>query len=1012
MPTVQSDIIVRIKALVQGGTQLKTFLQTLKDLDRGGSKLTRPAQAFQNIANAINSIGLAPLRFLQGILFTIGRQLQFAAGAAALFIASLPATAFGLLIKEGIEFNSIMEQQQIGLAALIQSTNDLFRKDQPNKPLEGMEAFEAATTIARASTERLTIKLIPLRATIEDLLPIFNQIVTAGAAAGLTLEQTENVFVDLAAAAQVVNIPLDKLATGIRLLLNGTARATTVLATALFGSAQAANEWVKEHKKIGDLSDALHTKLEAFRIALVTSESSFATLAQNTRDVFQRLAGIATSGLFERLKFALVNILKSFYDLKALNIKPEFVDLFSFIQSELTKLGDYLNTLVGQVIDYLKQIAKYVQDNRAYVEQIIVDLISIAKQVGLIAIELGQVVADTFRAAKGTGTWDELLQVVARRIGSIHDAINVVIGAFQFLGGTIVAGILAPLQLVADILGVVSQRAAEAGNRIQRLRESAKDYATFGASRFFSGINEEGRNGVIAEQSGAGSVPIIDAGNAVDFHAHDLSDIESRLKKFGASGGKAGGGGASAAARKIRENAAALRALNKALSEARIADAQIAFDKTKAMLDREGEWWKQHYDDLRVGIDAFYVNKSTIERNTSDAEIKLLTAKRDELEVAHAAEIAQIKENGQSALAQQRLIQAADTETATKRKEINAEIALKQQEQDNKEQNNLRDRKQAWKDLGILIEGVFADIDESQDRTADAAASRIDAQFRDILDKLRVNFTENGELIKIVEKHVASLKQQAVLQQKLTEYDREQRRAALEVAQAQDQFNQGKLTQIEYERELNRLNDQQFARQEDLLAQAYLLAQTDEERLHIREALEQLKAAHVEINSLAQDINGAIRNDIGTFADSLVDDFQHVGDNFKKMALSIVRDIAKMMINALVLQTVFKRLGILPGSTGGIGGIFAPSTAGKFAGGGFIDGPGTETSDSILAAVSKNEAILPASAVRKYGRNMVASLINGSYPRFATGFNGGASSSPTGGVPNSSNAAEGDRRTQ
>lgn len=69
-----------------------------------------------------------------------------------------------------------------------------------------------------------------------------------------------------------------------------------------------------------------------------------------------------------------------------------------------------------------------------------------------------------------------------------------------------------------------------------------------------------------------------------------------------------------------------------------------------------------------------------------------------------------------------------------------------------------------------------------------------------------------------------------------------------------------------------------------------------------------------------------------------------------------------------------------------------------FAGGGPVYGPGTETSDSILAAVSRNEYIQPASAVRHYGssvmdairrlalpRGVLMAALRGSIPSFSGG---------------------------
>ena len=53
--------------------------------------------------------------------------------------------------------------------------------------------------------------------------------------------------------------------------------------------------------------------------------------------------------------------------------------------------------------------------------------------------------------------------------------------------------------------------------------------------------------------------------------------------------------------------------------------------------------------------------------------------------------------------------------------------------------------------------------------------------------------------------------------------------------------------------------------------------------------------------------------------------------------------------------------------------------------GGHIRGPGTGTSDSILARLSDGEYVIRAAAVRKYGLNMLNALNGMHLPQFATG---------------------------
>lgn len=69
--------------------------------------------------------------------------------------------------------------------------------------------------------------------------------------------------------------------------------------------------------------------------------------------------------------------------------------------------------------------------------------------------------------------------------------------------------------------------------------------------------------------------------------------------------------------------------------------------------------------------------------------------------------------------------------------------------------------------------------------------------------------------------------------------------------------------------------------------------------------------------------------------------------------------------------------------TGGID-VDSASVPG-FATGGYIRGPGTKTSDSILARLSRGEYVLRADAVQKYGLDFLNQLNAGRLPGFATG---------------------------
>lgn len=57
----------------------------------------------------------------------------------------------------------------------------------------------------------------------------------------------------------------------------------------------------------------------------------------------------------------------------------------------------------------------------------------------------------------------------------------------------------------------------------------------------------------------------------------------------------------------------------------------------------------------------------------------------------------------------------------------------------------------------------------------------------------------------------------------------------------------------------------------------------------------------------------------------------------------------------------------------------------KFSGGGDVNGPGTQTSDSIIARLSRGEFVMKAQAVQQFGSNFMHAINNGFIPGFATG---------------------------
>lgn len=184
------------------------------------------------------------------------------------------------------------------------------------------------------------------------------------------------------------------------------------------------------------------------------------------------------------------------------------------------------------------------------------------------------------------------------------------------------------------------------------------------------------------------------------------------------------------------------------------------------------------------------------------------------------------------------------------------------------------------------------------------------------------------------------------------------------------------------------------------LARAHELAKqnnktlTEEETRRIREAataasdykdkLANLQQQQNQTAELARTLGNALSD---SFADAILE-----GESLSDVLSNLAKQIARM-----ALQAAFTGQGPLAGlfgmapaasegssAVGGIVGMLMKGFAGGFAEGGVIQGPGTGTSDSILAAVSTGEFVVNAASTAQF-RPWLEAINAGKLPAFAEG---------------------------
>ena len=137
----------------------------------------------------------------------------------------------------------------------------------------------------------------------------------------------------------------------------------------------------------------------------------------------------------------------------------------------------------------------------------------------------------------------------------------------------------------------------------------------------------------------------------------------------------------------------------------------------------------------------------------------------------------------------------------------------------------------------------------------------------------------------------------------------------------------------------------------------------------LEDALEALGTAIGEGEDPFAALAKSIGNSLANFVTSLGKDMVKLGTLFEILSkalnklqppgLKVAVGLALIAFGAAIKSSINKK------------------SANKFASGGFVSGPGTETSDSIPARLSKGEYVIKARSVRKYGPRLMEKINNG-----------------------------------
>lgn len=334
------------------------------------------------------------------------------------------------------------------------------------------------------------------------------------------------------------------------------------------------------------------------------------------------------------------------------------------------------------------------------------------------------------------------------------------------------------------------------------------------------------------------------------------------------------------------------------------------------------------------------------------------------------------------------------TNSATERADI--EKARIESERQNRANEIAAQAKQGGLGVGTVAETRKLELQALNDKRADLETQVVDARERQRVadEAVTLASADRGNQVDLLQKQadlVTSAGARRDLERRILDIQYDEERAKLDavIASRDSTATEKKIAQ----RRLALLGELQAADEKGV---------DQKSAGPVAQYRERLKNA---TGDMKEALDGVVANGLGNVEDGLlgiVNGTESVGSAFKKMAGSIIADLARIAIQKAILSTIGSSfLGFADG--GSLGSIPGRANGGSL--GGMISGPGNGKSDSILALLkgpgggavrlSNREFIMNEGAVNYYGADTMAAINSRRLPRFASGGSLGSRAIPS-----------------
>ncbi|PPE69506.1 hypothetical protein C1702_11225 [Caldimonas thermodepolymerans] len=874
---------------------------------------------------------------------------------------SAAAAAAGAALKKGFEVNAGVETATLGIKSLIASLTEV--RDAAGTLATGPEKLAIAGQLAEKQMQKLRLLGLQTSATFEQLSAAYTQAIGAGSSAGLTLDESMELMLRITQAAAALGVPMEQLNQEVRSIISAQITADSTVGKALEASG-VTSENLKAWREAGTLAEELGKRLETFREMSPETSATWTATLSNLSEGFDAVLGKMTKGAFEGVKKSLQSALDGIFDGDSLDLAHEFKGIESMAATAFDALGKALSSAISGVLDLVKEFSAWLSENRSTVEAIATAVGNVVKLVLDLAGVVAKLVAGAGDLLVKSGFIEAAMDAISIVVAAIYDTFTRLRIAVGEVGVALADWLVEPLQealrllsrFMREIPGIghsVNQVVLDAANALPDPEKLRKDLeALKSAPRALDEFFKAREKRRAPDTSYADAYDPEQAGR--DFMAGVSVGTSTPLK---------------APAKETKDKPADdARRARKALQDLLRAETEAAVKRAQAVREIESQALDARLEQHLITYRAYLDDKAKLEKSSLDDE---MSAQRQHLAQLRAELAHETDDTGVKRL--QADIAKAEAELfALSQKSVLIDAKLKLD---------------VWKferDVADLRVDIRANILDAKGQTLEAALLRLGKETERLLQDRRV--AGNAELEALV-------REQAALSANRLRFDDVSKQAGLvqsSLTAQEDSINReveaGLRTQLDGERAIRDARLASAAALEESVRAAKELAIASGDPALIAQAIE-LEQRYRELagtlDSVAVSINESFFGSIKQGFQDLISGAKSFGDVLKSVISSVLSKLSELALSQLV-GNLMSGFG---GSGGGLGGLLSAGLSMfGFAEGGAVRGPGTGTSDSILARLSNGEYVLRASAVRALGLDRLNFMNTyGKLPAFATG---------------------------